>query len=520
MRYGAVSAGSNGDGDEFDRLTYVRDDGDVESMASSSTSASTGYPRTGKRHNGTLSSGTDSSTAHSRGWTLPWSSVAALALLALVGASVGLAGLHMDPDAGTSSSISSLVTGGAATASVVAKGPVKPTPPLPASPSSTENAPASSDVAPDAAAEDTETDATAAATTAEAAATTSADDAQASAKAAAASTITDVNAAVEVSSPDYGVSQALKHLPWDAVAEAYRDQTIRLLMTYKTSASDEEAVAASEDDVVVKWQILGKKYSGLEATFNAAAIPGVYECTVSVSAAADGTELYSKTFNMAVKYIRREVRSLTEADRTKFFSALKLFYATEEDAGKKLYGDKFNNAKYFLLKHLNGAGRSDCDHWHDGPAFINKHLAFTLEAEQSLQVRVVVFCARPPLGSTSLYTSTHATIHLVCCASGHRQDDFDAVLGVLLRRVPAHVAAVGRVRPRVVRRGQPDERRPRAGRGLGRLRGTSWAGERSLIALPRVLTLLSHLAPSYNRSNRCRTGRRLCPRGASPRRGR
>ena len=193
----------------------------------------------------------------------------------------------------------------------------------------------------------------------------------------------DVDATIEVSSPDYGVSQALRHLPWDAVAEAYRDQNIRIALSYTSSSG--VVVSASDEDVIVKWQILGQKYTGVEATFNAAAIPGVYECTVSVKAASDDSEVFSKTFTMAVKYIRREVRSLTETDRTKFFKALKVFYDTDLEEGKKLYGEKFNNAEYFLLKHLNGAGRSDCDHWHDGAAFVNKHLAFTLEAEQSLQ---------------------------------------------------------------------------------------------------------------------------------------
>ena len=181
----------------------------------------------------------------------------------------------------------------------------------------------------------------------------------------------DVDATIEVSSPDYGVSQALRHLPWDAVAEAYRDQNIRIALSYTSSSG--VVVSASDEDVIVKWQILGQKYTGVEATFNAAAIPGVYECTVSVKAASDDSEVFSKTFTMAVKYIRREVRSLTETDRTKFFKALKVFYDTDLEEGKKLYGEKFNNAEYFLLKHLNGA------------AFVNKHLAFTLEAEQSLQ---------------------------------------------------------------------------------------------------------------------------------------
>ena len=41
-------------------------------------------------------------------------------------------------------------------------------------------------------------------------------------------------------------------------------------------------------------------------------------------------------------------------------------YTLEEAAGKAKYGDKFNTAEYYVYKHLNGAGTTDCDHWHDG----------------------------------------------------------------------------------------------------------------------------------------------------------
>ncbi len=41
-------------------------------------------------------------------------------------------------------------------------------------------------------------------------------------------------------------------------------------------------------------------------------------------------------------------------------------YTVEEEVGVAKYGAKFKTAEYYLFKHLNGAGTSDCDHWHDG----------------------------------------------------------------------------------------------------------------------------------------------------------
>lgn len=41
-------------------------------------------------------------------------------------------------------------------------------------------------------------------------------------------------------------------------------------------------------------------------------------------------------------------------------------YTMSEAVGVETYGKKFKTAEYYLFKHLNGAGTSDCDHWHDG----------------------------------------------------------------------------------------------------------------------------------------------------------
>jgi hypothetical protein len=88
---------------------------------------------------------------------------------------------------------------------------------------------------------------------------------------------------------------------------------------------------------------------------------------------------------MAGKYVRREIRSLTDTDRAAFFKALRYLYTMKEDTGKERWGEKFQTMEYFLYKHLDGAGRTDCDHWHDGAGIVTHHMAFTLEVEQALQ---------------------------------------------------------------------------------------------------------------------------------------
>jgi len=65
-----------------------------------------------------------------------------------------------------------------------------------------------------------------------------------------------------------------------------------------------------------------------------------------------------------VKYVRREIRSLSPSDKTKFIEALKIIYTLNKKKGKELYGEKFRSVEELLVKHLNGAATSDCDHWY------------------------------------------------------------------------------------------------------------------------------------------------------------
>ena len=44
-----------------------------------------------------------------------------------------------------------------------------------------------------------------------------------------------------------------------------------------------------------------------------------------------------------VKYVRREVRTLTDADRESFFDALHVVYSTSQGAGQKQFGSKFRS---------------------------------------------------------------------------------------------------------------------------------------------------------------------------------
>jgi len=89
------------------------------------------------------------------------------------------------------------------------------------------------------------------------------------------------------------------------------------------------------------------------------------------------------------KYVRREIRTLTDEDRTRYFAALEVVHRTDLSSGKAVYGNEFRNYEYFTTKHLNANQINDCfpfvGPFHGSNAFLTSHAAFTLELEQSLQ---------------------------------------------------------------------------------------------------------------------------------------
>lgn len=189
---------------------------------------------------------------------------------------------------------------------------------------------------------------------------------------------TDYSISILVEDPTYGTIQTLDDLPWDAVAEPYKKQ---LFSINSFSISDK---TIDLTNYIVSWNIADEYYYGDQQTIMINNT-GIYDVSVYISSKLSTNTIYSYDFKLAVKYVRREIRSLSDKDRETFFDALELLYSLSETEGQQRYGSKFHTAEYFSYKHLSGAGTTDCDHWHDGAGIITHHMAFTLEFEQSLQ---------------------------------------------------------------------------------------------------------------------------------------
>lgn len=57
-------------------------------------------------------------------------------------------------------------------------------------------------------------------------------------------------------------------------------------------------------------------------------------------------------FVVTVKYVRREIRSLTDRDRETFFNAVSVLQRVPSAVGQQLYGKKYFSKDYFNRLHL------------------------------------------------------------------------------------------------------------------------------------------------------------------------
>ena len=196
-----------------------------------------------------------------------------------------------------------------------------------------------------------------------------------------------------------------QHLTWSVKAMDYDDVDVShypwsrgtkgIIETGRTvtfTAADSKADASSLT-YAYGWEITDPsgavtKLRGDTAEF-VASTTGWHE--VALTATKRGGDYGDSSSTRAIadkvmsKYVRREVRDLTDDDRNRVLDAMQVVYKTEMAEGKKAYGARFKNIAYFLEKHLRGAGARECDHWHDDAGVVTHHVAFTLEFEQALQ---------------------------------------------------------------------------------------------------------------------------------------
>ncbi|CAM9705683.1 unnamed protein product, partial [Hapterophycus canaliculatus] len=166
----------------------------------------------------------------------------------------------------------------------------------------------------------------------------------------------------------------LQNKAWAHVAEPYRDTTFTAKSNLGNPVKD-VFKWSFEDGTVIEGRVVKHMFTAV----------GSHEVSLSQTIVSTG-EIRQIQVSVMVKYVRREIRQLSQTDREAFFDAMEQLYRLPTAEGNKLYGDEYKGIQFFVQMHLDGAGVADCDHWHDDAGIMTHHVGYTLLFEQALQV--------------------------------------------------------------------------------------------------------------------------------------
>eukprot|EP01034_Spumella_vulgaris_P025774 gene25774-32265_t len=124
-------------------------------------------------------------------------------------------------------------------------------------------------------------------------------------------------------------------------------------------------------------------YAGSSITVNKQT-PGLYKVEVHVY---DGEDTYISTYKttLIVKFVKREIRTLTIPDREKFLDAAHKIWTVGTDEGRKQYGSKFTGIHTYVKEHATASEDIMCDQFHEGSGFLTHHLALSNSFEAALR---------------------------------------------------------------------------------------------------------------------------------------
>ena len=113
-------------------------------------------------------------------------------------------------------------------------------------------------------------------------------------------------------------------------------------------------------------------------------IVGKYNLSISESCDNEAGRTLLQT--VWVKYVRRELSTLTDSDREEFLDAFATLWTLNTVDGKAKFGETYKSLFYFATLHNDGGANSVCDEFHGGLGFVNNHLYLSAYLEQSLQL--------------------------------------------------------------------------------------------------------------------------------------
>eukprot|EP00903_Cladosiphon_okamuranus_P009855 g9365.t1 len=181
---------------------------------------------------------------------------------------------------------------------------------------------------------------------------------------------------------------ALNLYKLDMLVEPHRETTLEVqdpdpaLVTQSNKfvwrlqlVDDSGITSKSVEDV---WNHTG----GPEAKLTVTKAGTTYVLTVQ-NLGEDGTVLAEGRVKVSCKYVRREIRTLTDEDRELLLDTMEIWYTIPTSEGKVKYGSKFSNYERVVAYH---DSRISDYCYHDGLQFLTSHAAFNLLTERYLQM--------------------------------------------------------------------------------------------------------------------------------------
>lgn len=122
--------------------------------------------------------------------------------------------------------------------------------------------------------------------------------------------------------------------------------------------------------------------SSIQARFSG--VNGHYRVTVAERAASgSGFSTCARSYlsdTVVTKYVRREIRTLSDADREAYFSALEAVFTLSLEEGQAKHGDKFISHSHLVALH-----NSLMYVYHDNLDFLTSHPAFQMKVDGALR---------------------------------------------------------------------------------------------------------------------------------------
>lgn len=179
---------------------------------------------------------------------------------------------------------------------------------------------------------------------------------------------------------EYPELGSLKYYPWEYIVEPHKLSTLKADSAFNND--EDEGSTKYYWSISYKGETLHTAEGKATAfMFTEAGTKYIIELKRQVDLPS-GPTIHVRHAEAMCKYVRRELRSLTDNDREAYFHAMEVVGRTPLKEGQKSYGDRYVSIGYETLKHVHG---NDCSPYHGWLSFFTAHAAFTLELDAGLQ---------------------------------------------------------------------------------------------------------------------------------------